>query len=56
MRRYGDGEKKNDLNLLTDLHIFSTPEYENVAYMRRYCHVKRISLSYFDKFACFQHC
>jgi hypothetical protein len=57
MRRYGDGEQKMIyLKLVTDLHIFSAPEYENVAFMRRYCCVKRINLSYFDRFACFQHC
>jgi hypothetical protein len=34
-RRYCDGEK--NYKILTDLHIFCTPEYKNVVHVRKYC-------------------
>jgi hypothetical protein len=34
-REYCDGVK--NYKILTDLHIFSTPEYENIVHMRKCC-------------------
>jgi hypothetical protein len=36
MRLYCDGDKIYP-EILADLHVRSTPEYENVIYMRKYC-------------------
>jgi hypothetical protein len=41
MTNYCDGEKVC-LKILTDLHIFSPPEYENVVYMGRHCQVNLV--------------
>jgi hypothetical protein len=35
VRKYGDGEKKIDIEILSDLHVFRTSEYENLLRMRK---------------------
>jgi hypothetical protein len=37
--------KEITVKILTALYIDSTPEYKNVLYVRRYCHVERISIA-----------
>jgi hypothetical protein len=40
LRTYCDGEE-TDLEVLAELHIFSTKVYENTPYVRKYCDGKR---------------
>lgn len=36
--------KKRDVEILIELHIFSTPEYEHIVYVRKYCKDEQIDL------------
>jgi hypothetical protein len=36
--------KKMDVEILMELHIFSTPDYENIVYVRKYCNGEQIGL------------
>jgi hypothetical protein len=44
MRKYHDDEKSIS-RFWADLHIFSTAEYKNAAYIRKYSHAEKINLT-----------
>jgi hypothetical protein len=39
-RIYCDGEN-NRVEILTDVQLFSTPEYKNIVYKRKYCNSEK---------------
>jgi hypothetical protein len=54
MTKYCDG-RETDLHILTDVYIFSTPDYESLVYMRRHCDDEENQPKDFDGFTLFQH-